>query len=255
MRLAAIILTFNEAHHIAACIASARFADRVIVFDSFSTDRTVELARTAGVDVIQHAFADYASQRNAALKAAESLADWVLFVDADERVTPELADEVREKIELPGYSGWRIPRHNYLFGKRTRGAGWYPDYQTRLLKVGSARYDPERPVHEVVLLDQPCGTLDNAFVHYNYRDVQQFHAKQRRYTAYDARILHQQGVRPKPHTYVLQPLRHFWWRFITLKGYRDGWHGLHLSALMAWYELQKYVMLRWLWQGGSEGRP
>lgn len=246
MRLTAIILTYNEAEHIAACIDSVRFADAIIVFDSFSTDATVELARRAGVMVMQRRFDDYAGQRNAALAAAET--EWVLFVDADERVTPELADEAREKITLPGYSGWEIPRHNYIFGRRTRGGGWYPDYQTRLLKVGEARYDPARRVHETVILERERGTLENAFIHYNYKHARQFHEKQRRYVAYDAEILCQQGARPKPQNYVLQPIRQFWWRFITLKGYADGLHGLRLGLLMAWYELRKYIILRRLWR-------
>lgn len=248
MKLAAVILTYNEAAHIAECAASVRFADRVVVFDSFSTDETVEKARAAGAEVIQHAFTDYASQRNAALEAMRGRADWVLFVDADERVTPALADESRRVIEQPGYAGFRIPRHNYIFGRLTRGAGWYPDYQTRLLKVGAARFDLARPVHETALLEGALGTLDNPFIHYNYRDVPQFHDKQRRYTAYDAGRMHAEGVRPRPQNYVLQPLRQFWWRFVTLKGYTDGLHGLRLSLLMGWYEFRKYWLLRRLWR-------
>ncbi len=248
MTLCAIILTYNEHDHVVACIDSVRFADRVVVFDSFSTDDTPTLARNAGAEVIQRTFDDYPSQRNAALDAVRGRADWVLFVDADERVSPELRDEVLRVIQEPDYAGWRIPRHNYIFGKLTRGAGWFPDYQTRLLRVGASRYDPERQVHEVVLLDGPLGTITAPFIHYNYTSAAQFAAKQRRYTAYDAAILYQQGLRPKPQNYVLQPLRQFWWRFVTLKGYTDGLHGLRLSALMGWYELRKYLQLRRLWQ-------
>jgi (heptosyl)LPS beta-1,4-glucosyltransferase len=249
MKLTAIILTYNEARHIQACIESVRFANYVLVFDSFSSDETVKLAREVGAEVIQHTFENYASQRNAALQAVEERADWVLFVDADERATPELAAEIRQVIEEPGTAGWRIPRHNTIFGKLTRGAGWFPDYQTRLLRVGAAHYDPSRQVHELVILDGAEGTLANPLIHYNYDTVEQFHHKQRSYSAYDAKILHEQGVRPKPQNYVLQPLRQFWWRFVTLKGYQDGWHGLRLSLLMAWYELRKYRLLRKMWRG------
>jgi (heptosyl)LPS beta-1,4-glucosyltransferase len=247
VKLAAVILTYNEAAHVAECVASVQFADLVVVFDSFSTDQTVELARAAGAEVIQHPFKDYADQRNAALNAMQGRADWVLFVDADERVTPELAAEARQVIERPGYAGFRIPRHNYIFGKLTRGAGWYPDYQTRLLKVGAAQFDPARAVHETALLNGELGTLEHPFIHYNYRDVQQFHEKQQRYSTYDAQMLREQNIRPKPQNYILQPLRQFRWRFITLKGYTDGLHGLHLSLLMAWYEFRKYWKLRGLW--------
>jgi (heptosyl)LPS beta-1,4-glucosyltransferase len=248
MRLIAIVLTRNEAAHILDCIETLRFADDILIFDSFSDDDTVAIAQKAGVKVVQHPFENYANQRNCALDAVKGNADWVLFVDADERVTPELASEVREVIQKPGYAGWKIPRHNYIFGKLTRGAGWYPDYQTRLLNLGAAHYDPERQVHELVLLDGLEGTMTQPFIHYNYSDLEQFHTKQHRYTAYDARILFEEGIHPKLQNYVLQPWRQFWWRFVTLKGYQDGLHGLRLSLLMAWYELRKYLILRQLWQ-------
>jgi len=248
VRLTAIILTLNEAQHVVDCIETLRFANAVLVFDSNSTDQTVELAQSAGAQVMTRAFDNYADQRNAALDAVSESADWVLFVDADERVPPALAAEIRESISYPDYAGFRIPRDNYIFGRLTRGAGWYPDYQTRLLRVGVPGYDPARQVHEVVILDGKEGTLKNALIHYNYRDVAQFIQKQRRYSAYDARILFEQGIRPKPQNYLLQSLRQFWWRFVTLKGYTDGLHGLRLSLLLAWYEFKKYLLLRALWQ-------
>jgi hypothetical protein len=247
-KLKAIILTYNEAEHIVACIESLRFADSILVFDSFSTDDTVKLAQAAGAQVLQHQFENYASQRNAALESVSD-AEWVLFVDADERVTPELAQEVREAIAKPDYAGWRIPRYNYIFGKLTRWAGWYPDYQLRLLRVSKARYDPLRQVHEVVLLDGTEGTLTQHFIHYNYKNIEQFARKQQHYMAYEARILYEAGTRPKWRNYLLQPLRQFRWRYLTLRGYKDGLHGLRLCALMAWYELRKYLYLRQLWQG------
>lgn len=251
IQLTAIVLTYNEARHIQACLATLEFADRRIVFDSFSTDDTVALAKQSGAEVIQHEFENFAAQRNAALDLVRDGTAWVLFVDADERVTPELAQAIREAILHPAVVGWRIPRHNYLFGRLTRGAGWYPDYQTRLLRADSARYDPERTVHEVVLLEGAAGTLERPFIHYNYDDVAHFMHKQRQYVRYDAQMLYDDGVRPKFYTPFTQPPRHFWWRFWQLKGYRDGWHGLRLSLLMGWYEGRKYRLLRQLWQGGA----
>ena len=246
--LTVIILTHNEAAQIGECIETLRFADRILVFDSYSSDETAERARDCGAEVLQRRFDNYAAQRGAALDAVAADTDWTLFVDADERVTADLAHEVREKMELPGYAGWRLPRHNYIFGVLTKGAGWHPDYQTRLLKTGRARYDPRRQVHEVVMLDGREGTLDQPLIHHNYRDLAHFLEKQRRYVQYDARMLFEQGIRPRPHSFVLQPLRHFYWRFVTLAGWRDGWHGLKLSLLMAWYEFCKYRALRSLWR-------
>lgn len=251
-KLTAIILTYNESTHIQDCLESLLFADNRIVFDSYSTDQTVQIARDAGAEVIRHPFENFAAQRNAALDSVRGVTDWVLFVDADERVTPDLAEEVRSVIASNQYVAYRIPRHNYLFGKLTTGAGWYPDYQTRLLKVGKARYDPQRTVHEVVVVDGAEGTLSEPFIHYNYENISQFIAKQEKYVNYDAQIMFDDGIQPKPQNYVLQPLRHFRWRFWELKGYQDGLHGLRLSALMGWYELKKYLHLRKLWQQNRE---
>lgn len=249
--LMAIVLALNEQEHIADCVASVSFADSILVFDSYSTDDTVKLAQKAGADVIQNLFDNYAQQRNDALNAARGRgADWVLFVDADERIPAELAEEIRVVIQNPQYDGWRIPRHNYIFGKLTRATGWYPDYQTRLLRVGSAYYDPERKVHEVVILsrgDDSLGTMKEHITHFNYKDAAHFADKQRKYTAYEAQIMYEQDIRPKFRNFILQPLRHFRWRFITLKGYQDGLHGFRLSCLMAWYEFKKYWLLRQMW--------
>lgn len=243
-RLTAIILTLNEAAHIQACIESLRWADQIVVFDSFSQDETVPLAQAAGAQVQQSPFANYAQQRNAALAAVQS--DWVFFVDADERGTPALGAEIRQVIAARPEMGWYVPRYNYIFGRLTKATGWFPDYQLRLFKHGRVHY--ERPVHEVAVVDGEIGYLQQPLIHYNYRDVAQFHAKQRAYSTYEATILHEQGVRPRPHNFLLQPLRHFWWRFVTLHGYKDGLHGLRLSLYMAYYEWVKYRKLAWFWR-------
>ncbi len=244
--LAAIILTYNEQQHLPDCLASVAWAPQVVVFDSGSTDGTLDLARAAGARVLQRPFDNYAGQRNAALAAVD--AEWVLFVDADERVTPGLASEVQAALARPE-AGWWIPRHNYIFGRLTRHAGWYPDYQLRLLRRAQARYDPARPVHELVLLDSPLppGHLTQPFIHLNYATVGEFVRRQRYYAGYDAGQLLAQGVQARPHHFLAQPLRQFYWRWVTLKGWRAGWHGLRLSALMGYFEWEKYRQL-WLLQ-------
>ncbi len=242
--LTAVILTLNESEHITACIHSLDWADRVLVFDSFSQDNTVALAQAAGADVLQSPFDNYAQQRNAALENVA--AGWVFFVDADERGTPELAAEVRHVIAERSEAGWYVPRLNYIFGNLTRGAGWYPDYQLRLFKHGLVHY--ERPVHEIAVVDGDIGYLEEALIHHNYRDKAHFQAKQKAYTEYDASILKKQNVRPRAQNYILQPWRQFWWRYVTLRGYQDGWHGLKLSLYMAYYEWVKYRKLAALWR-------
>ncbi len=244
--IAAIVLTLNEAQHIAACLETLAWADQRIVFDSFSRDHTPALAAQAGATVIQHTFVHYGQQRNAALAAAK--ADWVFFVDADERCTPALASEVRAAAASDAHDVWAVPRHNYLFGKLTLGAGWYPDFQARLFRVGRSGYDPDRQVHELPVFAGELGKFTQVLIHHNYETVAQFHEKQRKYSDYDAQILYHQGVRPKPQNFVLQPLREFYRRFVTWGGYRDGWHGFRLSLLMAQYNLRMYRRLGALWR-------
>ncbi len=245
-KLSVVILTKNEEENIADCIKSAKWADEVVVFDAFSEDRTVEIARKLGARIIQHPFHDFAQQRNAALEMVDS--DWVFFVDADERITPELAVEARSAIQDPSRDGWWVPRYNYIFGKIVRHAGWYPDYQLRLLRRGKARYDPKREVHELVILNGEEGHLKAPLIHYNYDTVSQFIERQSFYAHYEAKILFRQGIRPKPHNFILQPLREFKRRYITLEGYKDGWRGLLLSLLMAYYSFVTYLRLWRLWR-------
>jgi glycosyltransferase involved in cell wall biosynthesis len=234
LHVAVIIIAKNESHHIADCVASLRWADEVVVCDNFSSDDTAALAREAGARVIpQFPHRNFAQAHNLALDTATD-ADWILVVDADERATPALAAEIQGIVtgDLTPVGYW-TPRHNFIFGHLTLHAGYYPDYQMRLLRRGRARY--ERPVHEVVVLSGPEGYLKHPLIHYNYETVEQFHVKQRRYIQFDAQELDQQGIRFKPRNLILQPLRHFWWRYITLQGYRDGLHGLRLCILLAYY--------------------
>jgi hypothetical protein len=265
-KLAAIVLTKNEEQHIGACLDSLAWAERRVVFDSFSTDRTCEIAREHGADVMQHPFSDYAAQRNAALQAVE--ADWIFFVDADERATPELAEEIiaivaqgRSARQSAGLSsgaseivGWHVPRHNYLFGRLTRGAGYWPDYQMRLLKRGCARYD--RPASEIVELEGQAGCLQNALLHYNYETVAQFKDKQTFRIDFEATNLYRRGEKCKFYSPYYMTLRHFWWRYVTLKGYQDGLHGLRLCLLLAYYfGYRYYKRLGQLYRSGAPSTP
>jgi glycosyltransferase involved in cell wall biosynthesis len=240
MNVTAIVPALNEEDNILDCLDSLAWAERRVVFDCYSSDRTVERAQDAGAEVLQHPFENFAQFHNAAMEQVD--ADWILFVDADERATLELAAEIRSTVaEERDEVLWWIPRHNYIFGRLTKGAGWYPDYQARLLRRGNVRW--ERPVHEIAVADGPEGYLQNPLIHYNYDDVADFRARQERYNQYDAQILFDEGVRPHTYTPYTQFLRQFWWRFVTLGGVQEGIHGLRLSLLMATYEMKKYRRL------------
>lgn len=240
-RLTAIVLTYNEERRIAACLASLAWADELIVLDSLSSDGTREIARAHGARVEQRAFVNWAEQRSAAMALASYR--WVFFVDADERATPELAAEVRRVIQSEACAGYWVPRRNIIFGKHMRHTGWSPDYQPRLLDVTRCRWDPARPVHELVLFDGPDGHLTNTLTHYNYDSLGQFAAKQERYTDIHARQLFAEGKRARLRSFIGQPAREFWRRFVSLRGYRDGAHGLLLSALLAYYQWRTCLKL------------
>jgi len=233
----AVIITKNEAHNVTACIESLQeWVDAVVVWDAFSKDETKRVAEAAGATVFQREWDNFAAQRQAALNGTE--AEWILFVDADERATPAFGQEVMQRIVDVGDDapvGYWLPRRNFIVGHEMRWGGYFPDYQLRLLRRGKAHYVAEREVHEIVQLDGAEGYLDEPIVHINYTSWSQFHMKQRFYSAYEARILAGRGIRAQPHNFVLQPLREFWRRFVTLSGWRDGIHGLRLALLLAWY--------------------
>lgn len=243
--LAIIVLTLNEERHLRGCLASVTgLAERLLVIDSGSQDRTTEIARMSGADVVDRPFTGFASQRNAALDLVDQ--PWVLFLDADERVTPALRREIQEAIrQAPDdISGYWLPRRNWMFGRDLQGGGWWPDYQLRLLRRGRARYQASREVHEVVDLDGEAGRLTAPLRHLNYDSVTEFREKQLRYACLRVDVLQAEGQYPRKRTFIGQPVREFWRRFVSHDGYRDGMLGFFLATAMAWYELRSWLWLR-----------
>lgn len=233
MAMTAAVLALNEADFLDGCLVSLAWADELLVLvDAASRDRTAEVARRHTERVVELPFGGFPRQRNRALELAGG--EWVLFVDADERVPPALAAETRRAIgDRPEAAGFWIPRRNLIRGHWVRYAGWWPDRQLRLLRRGQARYDESTLVHEVAQLDGPAGTLTEPLIHLNYETLAEFQAKQARYARLEARSLWQQGHRARPHNLVLQPLRELRRRLLDLDGYRQGRLGLELSASMA----------------------
>jgi glycosyltransferase involved in cell wall biosynthesis len=235
MKLTAAVIARDEERNMPDCLASLQFADeRLVLVASQTVDRTREIARMHGARVEERLFDNFAAQRDAALHLARG--EWVLFVDADERVTPGLCEEITRTLADPGgVRAYWIPRHNLLMGRVVRNAGWFPDHQLRLLERSRAHFDPTRPVHELALVDGPVGQLREPLIHYNYASLREFVRKQERYSALDAdRWLKRYG-RPRVRAVVGQPLREFYRRYVMLHGYREGWLGLVLCTLLAYY--------------------
>ena len=241
--ISAVVLARNEERHLPDCLATLHWADEVLVLDSGSTDRTITLATQSGARVVTRTFTNFGDQREAALRLATH--PWVLFVDADERVTPSLAAEIQaivaqERAEV----GWWIPRRNYFWGQEVRHSGWYPDYQLRLVKTGAARFNVDQHVHEVASLDGDSGYLNYPLLHINYDSWREFWTKQRTYAAHETTKLRAQGIPWKPHSVILQPLRTFRRRYIEWQGWKDGWLGVQLAIAMAWWDGVAYWGLR-----------
>lgn len=241
--VSAVILAHDEVDLIAGCVGSVQWADEVLVIDDGTTDRVRELARAAGAQVVVRPWRGFPQQRNAGLELATG--DWLLFVDADERVPPSLAREVRARVAAPGPTvGCWVPRRNMIAGEWVRYAGWWPDEQLRLIRRGHAHYDEGRAVHELPILDGPEGHLREPLLHLNYRTLAEFRAKQRRYAHLEARALWDSGIRPRRYSIVLQPIRELRRRLIELEGLRQGPLGVRLGLEMALATFWTYRELR-----------
>ena len=251
--LSVAVIARDEERHIAVALQSAQpiAGELLVLLDTRTTDRTAEIARGCGARVVEAAFRSHAAQRNRAL--ALCAGEWVLFLDADERLTPELIAEIqmlgadKDAGERGNeYAGYWIPRHNLYWGRALRGGGWYPDRQLRLLRRGAARYDERRLIHEYPELDGPAGMLSGHLLHINIESLRELRRKQRGYALQEAQTLYLAGVRARPHNLILQPLREARRRFWSWQGYRDGGLGLFLAIAMGYYELVKYIHLKGL---------
>lgn len=234
-QITALVLARDEERHVGDCLRSLAWThEQIVLVDAATRDRTREIARQLGARVEERVFDDFAAQRQAALGHAATA--WVLFVDADERVTVPLRDEILARLgEPPEHVGYWIPRENYLCGRLVRGGGWYPDYQLRLLRRVSARLDARRVVHEVAVLDGTAGYLSQPLIHLSYESVRSFAQKQGVYCALEAERWLRTYGRPRRRALVGQPLRELWRRLVVLRGYQEGLLGVALSVILAWY--------------------
>ncbi len=241
-RLTVVTLTLNEERNIAACLETVRWADQLIVVDSGSVDRTVELARAFNAEVLTVQWRGYGHARNLALEHATG--DWVLWLDADERVPPELAEEIRNIVRggATPLKGFEVARRAYFLGKWIRHCGWYPARVTRLFRRGSARFSESR-VHERLLFDGPLGRLSHDLLHYTDEDLAQYFEKFNRYTTLAAQDMHASGKRAGLADLLIRPPFMFLKMYVARGGFLDGLHGFMLCCLSAGYVFVKYAKL------------
>jgi glycosyltransferase involved in cell wall biosynthesis len=235
------IITLNEADHIAAAIDSAAWADETIVVDSGSTDETVAIARARGVRVECRAWTGWIDQKNYAAGLAAN--DWIFSLDADERLTPPLAGEIRSLLAgEPPVRGYRVPRVTYHLGRWIRTTDFYPDFQTRLYDRRAARWQGKY-VHESVAVDGPSGQLRNELLHYSYRDLRDHLDRINRYSTLAARPMRERGRRARPIDLLVHPPAAFLRNYLLRRGFLDGSAGLTLSLVNAYSVFLKFAKL------------
>ena len=247
-KLTITVVTWNEEERLRACLESAAWADEIVVVDAESTDKTVAVAREFTDRIWVRAWPGFVAQKNFAIEQAAG--EWVLSLDADEQVTPELRRRIARILGEDGPAdGYLVPRRNMFWGAWVRHGGLYPDFQLRLFRRRSGRFAGDG-VHESVQVGGRVQRLGEALVHHSYRGLEDFVHRSNRYSTLAAgdRIRHGRRVR-LPHL-ILRPLGRFLSMYIMRLGFLDGWRGLILAILYA-----DYVFLRMAkaWEGQRAG--
>ena len=244
--ISAIIPTLNEEQNIEAAIRSVSFADEILVIDSYSSDNTVSAAERMGAKVIQREFDDFSSQKNYAIEQARH--EWILAVDADERVSKELAAEIQKAAQEPEEMiAFFLYRNSYFKGKLLRYGGWQTDKAIRLFKKSESRYNGNL-VHETITTRGPVGFLKNRLDHYSYRSQQQYQAKLEMYANLQAQQLF--GEKKKLGLWLswIKPGFRFFVHYFVRLGFLDGRAGFELARIHSYGVWKRYVFLKRLYR-------
>jgi glycosyltransferase involved in cell wall biosynthesis len=232
--ISVLLPTYNCAKTVRATLESVRWAEEVLVVDSFSTDQTLQICREFGARIIQHEYINSAKQKNWAI--GQCTHGWVLQIDSDEVLSPELADEMQRAVATAPeeVDAFRIPRRNYMLGRWLRHGGVYPDYQIRLIRRDRGRWR-EREVHAHIIVPGKIGTLTHDLHHHDITNLSKTLRKLDRYTRYEADELRKNGKPFRWHDLLLRPCGAFLYRYLWLQGFRDGWRGLIWCAYLGIY--------------------
>jgi glycosyltransferase involved in cell wall biosynthesis len=248
-QLSIVVVAKNEALNIAECVRSARFADEVIVLDSGSTDGTPELARAEGARVVVTDWPGYGPQNNRGIDMA--VGDWIFSLDADERISPQLAAEIRQAMERTSVNGFRVPRTSMYCGRFIRHGGWTPDYTRRLVRKGQGRFT-EHYLHAHLQVQGACGTLEHPIIHYSYRTLEDVLEKLNRYSSANARDMSTAGRSGSLGGAIAHGLWAFFRTYVLRLGFLDGRWGFMLAVSNAEGTYYRYLKL-WLAQRGAAG--
>jgi (heptosyl)LPS beta-1,4-glucosyltransferase len=239
-KISIVLVTFNEERNIEECLDSAKWADEIIVVDSFSTDRTLEFARRYQPRIFQRPWPGFGKQKNFALQQASM--DWILLIDADERITEELRREIENL--LASSSGrpvaYRVARKNYFYGYWLGWGGQFPDWQTRLYRKGIGSYDHTEP-HEGFIFEGELGTLQNPLIHYTERRISDHFPKLNLYSSLAAAQRAQTCKKVHGYDLIFRPLITFYQFYLRKQGFRDGIPGLIQATFKSFYTFVKYA--------------
>ncbi len=240
--LSACVIAFNESDRIEDCVRSVSFCDEVIVVDSHSTDDTRERAAALGARVIERDWPGYRSQKQFAVEAAGN--DWVLCVDADERVSERLRWEIERLREhgFEGCAGWSIPRITEYFGRFLRHGNAYPDRLVRLFDRRRGRWSGDE-IHENTRVEGRIGRLRGHLEHFSYRNLTDHHVRMQRYAELMAGALHARGKRCGLGKVLVNPAWRFFRGYVLRLGFLDGWRGMVFALVEANYVRRKYLHL------------
>ena len=245
-KITALIITLNEAKNIGAVIENLDFADEIIIVDSFSTDETVSIAESyTKVKVYQHKFEDFTTQRNFALDKANF--EWILFLDADERVSKSLQQEIVDTISSEHTVDAYFFFRKFMFeDKPLQFSGWQTDKSIKLFKKSKAKYNEEHLVHEVLRVDGSVSSLKNKLIHYSYNSYESYKIKMKSYAKLKAQELHNKSLKPNAFHYIIKPLYRFLYGYIVRLGFLDGRKGIIICYLNALSVYKRYSYMKQL---------
>lgn len=241
-KISATVITKNEQKNIVRCLRSLSFADEVIVVDSQSSDQTVRLAEANGARVIVNPWPGHIQQKNFAIEQATG--DWILSLDADEEVTPELRNEIQAARHegFYGRDGFYLPRLSMFLGKWIRHGGWYPDRHLRLFKKACGRFGGLNP-HDKVMMKGRSGRFKNHLLHYTYPSLESYFSRLNSYTGIAAREMYHRGRRPLLVKLLFSPPAAFVKMYLLKLGFLDGIEGFILGVFSSYYVLVKNLKL------------
>ena len=243
-KITGLIITLNEEKNIKDVIENISFVDEIIVVDSFSTDRTVEIAESFDkVTVYQNKFENFTDQRNLALDYASH--NWILFLDADERLTDKLRDEVLSTVIQEKTAEAYFFYRKFMFkGKPLHFSGWQTDKNVRLFKKDSARYSKERLVHEILRVNGRTITMKHKLIHYSYISYNSYKAKMLSYARLKAQELYMKDLKPNPYHFIIKPAYKFLYTYLIRLGILDGRKGIIICYLNALSVYKRYPFLK-----------